>query len=625
MPKLVIATAPPAYTASDDTVMTSTPLLCQYIHDNMDGDIQQIFVESFLATVNDSGVKFPVRGQDALEWLGYGNKGNFKAFFSTHLKEGVDFEVFLRPQKNPLGGRAAEEVHFTVNAFKRLGMLAKTEKGMQVREYYLQLENLMHKFSIRQKQVQLEEAWRAREIAVHHALIQGHANRGVVYISRMKQVDKHHYIIKIGWSDDAEARNGSLKTDFGDHFFVHIVDVMQPAKFEDYLKKHPRILPYKDSNHYNSTETFLVTDEVLEDIKAIIRKDRPGFDTLDRREELELRRLVAREDEVKIATLDRDLRKRELDIREKELDIREKELAVNQTLVSQAQRHLDDITAMMKTSPREKHLFDMYKLAQDHLRSVCAASNSGSTASICARSDRASASTAMIEASSSSSVPEGKRKFFNYIQKYDRITLKLLGVYEGPNDAVNSLGEGAPQNLTDAARAKKEYCGFRWAEVSKASGIDPKISQDIGETVAVKACHGGYIARLSEDLTTVTDVYASQSEAAEKTNRTASAVCAMLKKSDSGRESSRWIRWSNVSQDMKDEYLDRRTLPPLPKRNGRSVLQLDSKTKEVIAKHETAAKVVRLFGVGTQSLKEACDGTSPAPLKGYCWKWADDE
>lgn len=623
MPKLVIATAPPAYTASHDAAMANTPLLCQYIHDNMDGDIQQIFVESFLATVNDSGVKFPVRGQDAQDWLGYGRKDNFRTFYTSHLSLGTDFEVFLRAQENPRGGRPSEEAYFSVNAFKRLGMLAKTEKGMQVREYYLQLENLMHKFSISQKQVQLEEAWRARAIAVHHALIQGHANRGVVYISRMKQVDKHQYIIKIGWSDDAEARNGSLKTDFGDHFFVHIVDVMQPAKFEDYLKKHPRILPYKDSNHYNSTETFLVTDEILEDIKAIIRKDLPGFDTLDRREELELRRLVAREDEAKIAALDRDLRKRELDIREKELDIREKELAMNQVLVSQAQSHLDDITAMMKNSPREKHLFDMYKLAQDHLRSMCVVSSSGVTTSMCDPSARASTSTAMIEAAAD--VPEGKRKFFNYIQKYDRITLELLDVYEGPNDAVNRLGEGAPQNLTDAARAKKEYCGFRWAEVSKASGIDPKIAQDIGETVAVKACHGGYIARLSEDLTTVTDVYASQSEAAEKTNRTASAVCAMLKKSDPGRESSRWIRWSNVSQDMKDEYLDRRTLPPLPKRNGRSVLQLDSKTKEVIAKHETAAKVVRLFGVGTQSLKEACDGTCPAPLKGYCWKWADDE
>ena len=84
------------------------------------------------------------------------------------------------------------------------------------------------------------------------------------------------------------------------------------------------------------------------------------------------------------------------------------------------------------------------------------------------------------------------------------------------------------------------------------------------------------------------------------------------------------MRWSKVGEEMQAAYLEHRSLPALPTRNGRAVLQLHSKTKEILARHETAAKVVRMFGVGTQSLKDACDGKNPAPLKGFCWKWAEE-
>jgi hypothetical protein len=469
-----------------------------------------------------------------------------------------------------------------------------------------------------QMQDKLAELEREKYVAVHRALIQGHSKRGVVYMTRMKQVDHEWYIIKIGWSDDVDSRDDSLERDFGTHYFVHIVDVMRPRAFEKYLKAHDEISKYQDRAHYNSTKTFLVTDEIYERFKAIIARDLPAFDTLNRRQELRLRYLLAREDEKKNVSERIAIDKAAL---EHKVATDNHVKQVLEASLKKAEDHFAEVFEMFKSSPREVHMVEIYKHAKELVLAARSAYENNFTLS----SDKEGANQpSTIVAQACPVAPEGKRKFKNYIQKYDPDTMELLAVYEGPNDAVNKLGEGASQPLTDAARNRTKYCGYRWAEVSKSSKEDPKVPRDIGETAATKACHGGYVARLSEDLETVMDVYASQSEAAEKTGRTPAAVCSMLKKTEPGRESSRWVRWSKITKELQDEYLARRVLPPLPTRNGRAVLQLDSKTKEVFARHETAAKVVRLFGVGTQSIKDACDGKNPAPLKGFCWKWAED-
>ena len=466
-------------------------------------------------------------------------------------------------------------------------------------------------------QEKLAELELAKRVAVHHAILQGHAKRGVVYISWLKQVDREWYVIKIGWSDDVESRDGTLTRDFGPHFFVHIVDVIQPRAFEKYLKGHDEISKYQDRAHYNSTETFLVTDEIYERIKAIIEKELPAFDTLNRRQELRLRYLLAREDEKKNVADRIALDKVAIEHKVKTENFTQEVLAAS---LKKAEDHLAEVFDMYKAAPREVHLVEIYKHAKELAIAALAACTKVAPGPVNGDADQPSTSLAAAPP-----VPEGKRKFKNYIQKYDPDTLELLAVYEGPNDAVNKLGVGASQKLSDAVRDKTKYYGFRWAAVSKSSKEDPEVARDIGETVATKECMGGHIARLTEDLTSVMDVYASQSEAGEKTARTPSAVCAMLKKTEPGRESSRWVRWSNVSKEIKDEYLAHRSLPPLPSRNGRAVLQLDSGTKEIIERHDTVAKVVRLFGVGIQTIKDACDGVSPSPVKGFCWKWADDD
>lgn len=56
------------------------------------------------------------------------------------LSEGVDFEVFSEPGKNPLGGRPTIEYVVTLDAAKHLALAERNTKGREIRAYFIEAE-----------------------------------------------------------------------------------------------------------------------------------------------------------------------------------------------------------------------------------------------------------------------------------------------------------------------------------------------------------------------------------------------------------------------------------------------------------------------------------------------------
>lgn len=87
-------------------------------------------------------IDFPVDFDEAYQWLGYTRKDNAKdTFLELGFLEGVDFSSFSRKSS---GGRPAESFKLTVDCFKKWGMRAGTEKGDQIRLYFLECERIAH-------------------------------------------------------------------------------------------------------------------------------------------------------------------------------------------------------------------------------------------------------------------------------------------------------------------------------------------------------------------------------------------------------------------------------------------------------------------------------------------------
>jgi phage anti-repressor protein len=99
--------------------------------------------ESVVFELIQSEEQFPINLDDAWQWLGYAEKRNALRLLRSRFKEGLDFSPVCT--KTPQGGRPSDQYLLTVDCFKCLGMLAVTEKGDEIRRYFLQCERLLTK------------------------------------------------------------------------------------------------------------------------------------------------------------------------------------------------------------------------------------------------------------------------------------------------------------------------------------------------------------------------------------------------------------------------------------------------------------------------------------------------
>lgn len=92
----------------------------------------------------ESADEFPIAFSDVWEWLGYTVKGNAKrALLALGFVEGTDLIINDKPTTMRVSGIQAhpeEEIFLTIDCFKLWAMSAQTEKGKEVRIYYLSVE-----------------------------------------------------------------------------------------------------------------------------------------------------------------------------------------------------------------------------------------------------------------------------------------------------------------------------------------------------------------------------------------------------------------------------------------------------------------------------------------------------
>jgi phage anti-repressor protein len=81
---------------------------------------------------------FPVDFDDAWKWIGWPKKQHGKEVLFNNFDESFDF--LRNGVKSSSGGRPSEWIVLTVDCFKSLAMMAGTERGREVRQYFLKCE-----------------------------------------------------------------------------------------------------------------------------------------------------------------------------------------------------------------------------------------------------------------------------------------------------------------------------------------------------------------------------------------------------------------------------------------------------------------------------------------------------
>ena len=94
---------------------------------------------------------YPINLENVYKMIGFANKGNAMKTIKNNFTKNEDYKVMLfrtEKQKNTTenrGGHNQETIMLNIDTFKSLCMLAKTEKGKEIRKYYVKLENIHHK------------------------------------------------------------------------------------------------------------------------------------------------------------------------------------------------------------------------------------------------------------------------------------------------------------------------------------------------------------------------------------------------------------------------------------------------------------------------------------------------
>jgi phage anti-repressor protein len=94
--------------------------------------------------------QFPVDFDDAWKWLDYSSKQKAKRLLVEYFSEGLDFLTIW--VKNPQRGRPSELIKLSTECFREFSMLAKTEKGKQVRKHFIECEKQLKLLRIQQKE-----------------------------------------------------------------------------------------------------------------------------------------------------------------------------------------------------------------------------------------------------------------------------------------------------------------------------------------------------------------------------------------------------------------------------------------------------------------------------------------
>lgn len=107
------------------------------------GQQMKALSEKVIFSFLESKEAFPIDFEAAWQWYGYSRKDKAKTALIANFSQGIDFELLHQigeQKKVGKGGHNKEVIKLSNDCFKAFGMMAGTEKGKEIRNYFLQCE-----------------------------------------------------------------------------------------------------------------------------------------------------------------------------------------------------------------------------------------------------------------------------------------------------------------------------------------------------------------------------------------------------------------------------------------------------------------------------------------------------
>jgi phage anti-repressor protein len=102
--------------------------------------MNEIVLKDQFSRIVESQEPYPVDFDQAWQWIGYSNKANALRTLQANFEAETDYSSILMNRSDGKPGKPYNAYFLTVDCFKSFCMMAGTEKGKEVRRYYLEIE-----------------------------------------------------------------------------------------------------------------------------------------------------------------------------------------------------------------------------------------------------------------------------------------------------------------------------------------------------------------------------------------------------------------------------------------------------------------------------------------------------
>jgi uncharacterized C2H2 Zn-finger protein len=280
--------------------------------------INKIYIDKFWSNINN---KDWIYVDDLLiEWIGY-NKINGKQklinLIKENFKEGIDYKIYNYEQLNnifhsPLGvnennkeilaykdklkyiHNRTTHIILSPKCFKKSLMMIRTEKANQIRDYYVDIEELcleFNKYLLQNKDIELEKNNKIlKEISKNHSvmtenMIISYIGKSVLYLARIGPNE-----IKFGITNKIEERIKTHHRNFDIFEIIYVTICYNNREIENLLKQYAKDnnkLFSKTINGKNYTELISVDNDFT--IDMIINKIKDECDVQYNYTDLQIR------------------------------------------------------------------------------------------------------------------------------------------------------------------------------------------------------------------------------------------------------------------------------------------------------------------------------------------------
>lgn len=291
------------------------------IKENFTGFEQQLFVSSFYCYLNYNETNdFIIDLDNVWKWMGFTLKATAKDLLERFFKVDTDYKILVRlkPEQDlsvnnnnkKWGGQNRQTIMLNINCFKSLCMKARTKKADEIHEYYMKMENILHKtieeetdelrLQLEQKEnIILEKenvilkTKKEKQRAIEQATIaQFPVNTECIYFGTIDNTNEtNEQLIKFGHTNDLATRLTNHRKIYNNFILIAAFRVQNKVEIENLIKTYPKIkrqIRSIEVNGKNKTEIIcydyhnFTIDKLTKYVKDIIHSKTYSIDNFNR-------------------------------------------------------------------------------------------------------------------------------------------------------------------------------------------------------------------------------------------------------------------------------------------------------------------------------------------------------